>query len=148
MIGVLSGSVFSTKESEKVRAVLEYFHFMIGNSAEAWSCSSSRSDGDMLRMWFICSPFVLSAHDIKMTVPLEVCTKDKQHVIVHFLVCEGMKGQRSIDNWLRSMGCTVCHSEVYMSGSRCLKAAKSVLLVQAGKDPHPQTNITWSVLKQ
>lgn len=40
--------------------------------------------------WFSCSPFMLRAHVIKMTVPLEVCTKDKQYVVMS--VSEGIKG--------------------------------------------------------
>jgi hypothetical protein len=58
-----------------------------------------------------------------------------------------MKGTESIDNCLPSTGRTVCHNEVCMSGFKCLKAAKSVLM-QTGKDAylHPQTNKTWSML--
>jgi hypothetical protein len=79
----------------------EYFRCMTGNTAEAWSHCSSRSDGDMLRVWFSYSLSVPSEHGIhgiKMTVPPEVCTKDNQHAIVRFMLSEGMKGQRSIDN--------------------------------------------------
>jgi hypothetical protein len=97
--------------------ILEYFCCMIGNTVEAWSCCSSRSDGDMLRVWFSCSPFVPEEHSVKLTAPLQVCTKDKQHAIcsTSFLVSVGMKrteiyrqladkyGQRSIDSWLTSM---------------------------------------------
>jgi hypothetical protein len=89
--------VMYERDSE-VRAILEYFHCMIDNTAEAWSCCSSRSGGNMLQVWFSCSLFVPNEHSIKMTAPLEVCTKDKQHAIVHFLVSEGM-------NWLPSMAC-------------------------------------------
>jgi hypothetical protein len=46
----------------------------------------------LLRAWFSCSPFVPSEHGVKMIAPLEVCTKDKQHAVAHFLVSEGMKG--------------------------------------------------------
>jgi hypothetical protein len=74
----------STKEIKRVRAILEYFHCMIGNTAEALSCCSSRTDSDMLQVWFNCSPFVLSEHCTKMTTPLQVCTKDKQSEIVCF----------------------------------------------------------------
>jgi hypothetical protein len=65
---------------------------MTGNNAEAWSYCSSRSDSDMLLVWFSCFPFVPSKHGINMTVPLEVCTKNKQHAMVYSLVSEGMKG--------------------------------------------------------
>jgi hypothetical protein len=50
------------------------------------------SDGDMLRVWFSCSPFVPSKHGVNMTAPIKVCTKDKQHAIVRFFVSEVMKG--------------------------------------------------------
>jgi hypothetical protein len=68
-----------TKEIKKVRAILEYFRRMIGNTAEAWSCCSLRSDGDMLRVWFSCSSYVPCEHGVKMAAPIEFCTKDKQH---------------------------------------------------------------------
>jgi hypothetical protein len=45
----------------------------------------------MLLVWFSYSLFVPREHGIKMTASLEVCTKDKQHAIVCFLVSEGMK---------------------------------------------------------
>jgi hypothetical protein len=72
------------KEIQKERAILEHFCCMIGNTADVRSFCSSRSDGDMLWVWLSCNPFVLSEHGVKMTAPLEVCTKDKQHAIVHF----------------------------------------------------------------
>jgi hypothetical protein len=96
----------------------------------------------MLQVWFSYSPFVQSEHGIKMTAPLQVCTKDEQHAIVHFLCLKELKGQRSIGNWLPSMNRTVYNNEVCMSGLKCLKAAKPVLLMQTGKDVHPQTNKT------
>jgi hypothetical protein len=65
---------------------------MIGNTAEAWSCCSSRSDGEMLRVWFSSSLLVSSEHGVKMTAALEVCTKDKQHPTVRLLASEGTKG--------------------------------------------------------
>jgi hypothetical protein len=121
----------------------------------------------MLRVWFGCSPFVPSEHGIKVTAPLEVYTKDKQHAIVrlfyYFIFCclKEWKGQTFIDNWLPSMGKNLCHSEVCMSGSKCLKAAEPVLLMHwhyrsrtkckgfvKDAHPHTQTNKTWSVLKQ
>jgi hypothetical protein len=43
---------------------------MIGNTAEARLCCSSRSDGGMLRVWFSYSPFVPSEHGVKMAAPL------------------------------------------------------------------------------
>jgi hypothetical protein len=58
---------------------LEYFCFMIGSTAEAWSYWSPRSDNDMLRVWFSCSLFVPSECGVKMVATLEVCTKDEQH---------------------------------------------------------------------
>jgi hypothetical protein len=44
---------------------------MIGITAEAWSYCVSRSDSDMLRVWFSCRPFMLSEHGVKMTATLE-----------------------------------------------------------------------------
>jgi hypothetical protein len=41
---------------------------MIGNTAEDWSYCSSRSDSDMLRVWFSCSPLVPSECGVKMVV--------------------------------------------------------------------------------
>jgi hypothetical protein len=138
------------RKLKKVRTMFEYFLCMIGNTAEAWSCYSSRSGSDMLRVWFSCSPFVPSEHDATMTAPLEVCTKDKQRAVERFLVSEGMKWAEIIGSWLMSTDRTVWHNELCTSGSKCLKAAEPVLLMQTGKDvhPHPQTNKTWSALKQ
>jgi hypothetical protein len=42
-------------------------------------------------MWFSFGPFVPNEHGVMMIASLEVCTKYKQHAIVHFLVSEGMK---------------------------------------------------------
>jgi hypothetical protein len=70
---------YSMRGIQNVRAILEYFRCMIGNTAEAWSYCSSRSDSDMLRVWFICSPFVSSECGVKMVATQEVCTKDEQH---------------------------------------------------------------------
>jgi hypothetical protein len=56
--------------------ILAYFRCKIGNTAEAWSYCSSRSDSDILRVWFSCSLFMPSERDVKMTAPLEVCTRD------------------------------------------------------------------------
>jgi hypothetical protein len=63
-----------------------------------------------------------------------------------FFVSEGMKGAEIHQQLDR----TVFHNEVCVSGSKCLKAAEQVLLMQTGRDanPRPQTNTTWSVLKQ
>jgi hypothetical protein len=36
------------ERGKKVRAVLEYFCCVIGDTSEAWPCCSSKSDGDML----------------------------------------------------------------------------------------------------
>jgi hypothetical protein len=72
--------------------MLGYFSCAIGNIAETRSSCSSRSDGNTLRVWFSCSPFVPSEHGVKMTAPQEVYTKDTQHAIVRFLVPKGMKG--------------------------------------------------------
>jgi hypothetical protein len=80
------------KEIKKVRSIPKYFCYVIGNTAEALSCCNSRSDGNMLRVWFSCSSFVPNEHGVKMTAPLEVCTKDEQRAIVRFLVSRGMKG--------------------------------------------------------
>jgi hypothetical protein len=67
------------------------FFCMTGNSAETSSYSSPRSDGDMLRVWFSCSPFVPSKRDVKMAAPLEVCNKDEQRAVVRILSSEGVK---------------------------------------------------------
>lgn len=39
---------------------------MIGSTPEAWLCHRSRSDGDVLQVWFSCS-LVLSEHVVNMT---------------------------------------------------------------------------------
>jgi hypothetical protein len=62
---------------------------MIGNTAETWSCCSSRSDSDMQHTWFSCNSFLLSEHGVNITAALEVCTMDKQHTVMHLLVSEG-----------------------------------------------------------
>jgi hypothetical protein len=36
--------------------------------------------------------FLPSEHGVKMTAPLYICTRDKQHAVVLFLASEGMKG--------------------------------------------------------
>jgi hypothetical protein len=139
-----------TRKIKKISEMLEYFHCMNDNTAEAWPYCSKRSDDGMLQVWFICSTFVLSEHGIKMTALLEVSTKDKQHAVVHFFCLKEWNRQRSISNWLPGMDRTVCYSEVCISGSKCLKTAEPVLLMQTGKNahPHPQTKKTWNVLKQ
>jgi hypothetical protein len=63
----------------EVVAVLEYFRCVIGSTAEACQYFGWRSDSDMLRVWFSCSPSVSSGCSVKMVAMLEVCTKDKQH---------------------------------------------------------------------
>jgi hypothetical protein len=55
---------------KKVRAISEYFHCVTGNTAEAWLCCSSRSDSDMLWVWFSC-PFVPSECCVKMVATLK-----------------------------------------------------------------------------
>jgi hypothetical protein len=103
---------------------------------------------DMLRVWFSC-PFVPSEHVMNMTVPREVCTKDKQHARVRFWCLKEWEGQTSVDNSLPTMDRTVCYNEACVSGSKCLKAAEVVLLMQTFKDAHsrPQTKKTWRVLQ-
>lgn len=44
---------------------------MTGNTADVWPCYSSRSDGDILRVWFSSCRSVPSEHSAKMTAPLE-----------------------------------------------------------------------------
>jgi hypothetical protein len=63
---------------------------------------------------------------------------------------ERVKGAESINDWLPSMDRTVCHNKVYMNESGSLKMSEPVLLIQTGWviHPHPQTNKTWSMLKQ
>jgi hypothetical protein len=65
---------------------------MIGNTAESSLWCSSRSESDMLQKWISCEPFMLSRHGVNLTAPLKVCTKDKEHALVCFLVSERMKG--------------------------------------------------------
>jgi hypothetical protein len=48
-----------------------------------------------------------------------------------------LKGQRSIDNWLMSADRNVWHNELCTSGSKFVKAAEPVLLMQTDKDAHP-----------
>jgi hypothetical protein len=116
---------------------------VIGNTAETWSCCSSRSDCDMMRVWFSCSPFVPSEQGVKVTVPPEVCTKDKQHALARFLVCEGMK-EAEIHRQLAAK-----------YGQNCLPQWSvyewiEMLLIRTDKvpQPHLQTNKAWSMLKQ
>jgi hypothetical protein len=102
----------------------------------------------MLRVWFSSSPFVPSEHGVKMTAPLEVCTKDKHQCSSAFFGVWG--NERGTDP--STIGCQVW-TELFAtvkrtSGSKCLKAAEPVLWVQTGKDAHPQTHQTWSMLKQ
>jgi hypothetical protein len=61
-----------------VRPILEYFLRMNDNTAEAWTYCSSRSDSDILRVWFSC-PFVPSECGVKLVATLEVYTKEEQH---------------------------------------------------------------------
>lgn len=87
----LQGSIGNaTKEIQEVRAMLECFNCMIGTTAGAWSYCISRSDGDMLLVWFRY-PFMHSEHDIKIIAVLGISTKDKQHAILCFLVSQVMK---------------------------------------------------------
>jgi hypothetical protein len=65
---------------------------MISNTAEARSYCSSRSDSDMLRVWFSC-PCVPIECGVKMTALLEVCTKEKQHNCVFFCVWRNERGR-------------------------------------------------------
>jgi hypothetical protein len=51
-----------TKDIQRVKAILEYFCCMTGNTGEAWSCCSKRSDGGMLWVWLSCSTFVPNEH--------------------------------------------------------------------------------------
>jgi hypothetical protein len=41
--------------------------------------------------------------------------------------------QKSTDNWLLSINRIVCHTEVYISGYKCLKMAEPMLLELAGR---------------
>jgi hypothetical protein len=69
---------------KKVSNVFEYFLCMIGNTAEAWSCCSSRSDSDMLRVWFSCT-FFMGECGVKMAATLEICISNKK---ISFFYCE------------------------------------------------------------
>jgi hypothetical protein len=87
MCGACSTQRGATRNiSKEVRSILEYFRCAIGNIAEAWSCCSSGSKSDMLRVWFIC-PFMPSEHGVNMTDSLEVCTEENQNTIVRFFWC-------------------------------------------------------------
>jgi hypothetical protein len=117
------------------------FSLKIGNTAEAWPCCSTRSDGDMLRAWFSCHPFVPREHGVNMTAALEICIKEQATCNSGFFFFgqKEWKGQRSIDNCLPRMDRTVCHNDVCTNGSKYLKATEPVLLMQTGKDAHPRT---------
>jgi hypothetical protein len=65
----------STREIKRISATLKYFCCLIGNTAEAYSYCSSRSDG-ILQVWFSCL-FVPSENSIKVAASLDVCSKDK-----------------------------------------------------------------------
>jgi hypothetical protein len=59
---------------------------MIGNTAEAWPYCRSRSDIDMLRVWFTCSPFMPSERGVNTVATPEVCTKDVVDTLQNFLL--------------------------------------------------------------
>jgi hypothetical protein len=80
-----------TKKIQKVRAILEYFRCMIGNTAEAWPCCSSRSDGDMLRVWFSCSPFVPSEHGVNDDCSTRGLHQGQANAVLRILMYEGIK---------------------------------------------------------
>jgi hypothetical protein len=68
----------TTRRIQNVRAILKYFCYVIGSTAEAWSHCNSRSYSDMLRVWFSCSPSASSECRVQMVLQLKVYTKDEQ----------------------------------------------------------------------
>jgi hypothetical protein len=58
---------------------MEYFLFVISNTAEAWIYCCSRSDSNMLWVWFICSLYVSSERGVKLVAKQEICTKNKKY---------------------------------------------------------------------
>jgi hypothetical protein len=77
-----------TKKIKKVRVILECFRCIIGNTAEAGSCCSSRSDGDMLRVWFSRRPFVQSEHGVNMTANCNAMRIFPSLLLFLLLLCE------------------------------------------------------------
>jgi hypothetical protein len=47
---------------------------VIGNTVGAWLYCTSGRDGDLLRVWFSCSPFVPSECGVKVTAALKTAT--------------------------------------------------------------------------
>lgn len=82
-------SIYCAWGTFKKSAILKYFHCVTGNTTEAWSFCTSRSD---MWAWFRCSPFVPSERGVKMVAPLRVCTKDKQLATLHFGVWRNERG--------------------------------------------------------
>jgi hypothetical protein len=105
------------KEINQVRT-LEYFCCMIGSTAHAWSRCVSRSDGEMLRGWFSCTPSVASKHGVKGGCSTKALHKG--YAIVFFVFhLKKRKGQSYMGNWLPIMGRTVCHIKLCItSGSK------------------------------
>jgi hypothetical protein len=71
-----------------VSTTLEHFRCMIGNTTEARSHSSSRSDSWKLRALLRTGPYVWRECGVKKVLTLRICTKDKQrscHVLQQFL---------------------------------------------------------------
>jgi hypothetical protein len=65
--------------TKKVKAILEYFRSVIGDTAKAWPYCSSRSHNDMLREWFSSSQFVPSKLGVKTVATLQGFKMDEQH---------------------------------------------------------------------
>lgn len=56
----------------------EIFSCTVGNTAEAWSHCSSKSNSDKLRVWFSCTPSVL-IKCVRDVAKLDVCTENEQN---------------------------------------------------------------------
>lgn len=70
--------------------LLEHIRLALGNIAEVWSYRSTRSEGGVLRVWFIF-PSVQSKHGVKVAATREVSTKDEQ---VHFYGLKELKRKK------------------------------------------------------
>jgi hypothetical protein len=91
----------SAKEIKKVRAILEYFQCMIGNIKRPAHFVAQGQTMTSCECGSFVVPFVSSEHGVKMTAPLKVCTKSKQHATVFFGV--------SRNEWGRDPSTIGCH---------------------------------------
>jgi hypothetical protein len=82
----IAASNGSSNDDSKSKGNIGIFCYIFGNIAEAWSCYSSRSDGDMLRVWFSC-PFVTSECGVKTVATLNHISRDFNCVTFVVRVC-------------------------------------------------------------